>query len=463
MPMKKLSLVLLFAVLTFAQTGANQTGAPFTKLKIFLPNYSAQMKQLHEMGADIAGVNLDNHTVDIIATPAQGDYLAKSGFQIQKSMESVSLASPDRAFKNPSQVENLLKNYAAAYPTIAQTFSVGKSLEGRDIWAIKITSNVSAANTGKPRILFNGMHHAREVMSVEIPLDIIDQLLTQYGKDPKVTQWVNTTEIWVLPMFNVDGNNKVWTQQNMWRKNVRGGYGVDINRNYPYAWASCSGSSSSKGAQDYHGPSAASEPETLVMMNLVKTIRPTFDISYHSYSEIVIYPYGCEGQHVPNREVVEGTGQEMAKLLVSDNGRNGYRAGTSSELLYSTDGTDIDWMYHEYQVIPYVIEVNSDGEGFQPGYARWRDITVKRQRGAWQLLLTKLQGPSIAGFASANANVRIERVSGGASFVQDQKANNEGYFRAIVPAGKYSVQVGDANAFTSQKRVVTVTTAPVQL
>src|SRR5262249_25141832 len=135
----------------------------------------------------------------------------------------------------------------------------------------------------KPVILFNGMHHAREVMSPEVALDTIEQLLTKYGTDASITHWVDANEIWVVPMLNVDGNNKVWTYDNYWRKNTRGcpasgtcssGTGVDINRNYPYAWGSCNGSSGSPSSDTYRGPSAGSEPETNVLMNHVAATRP---------------------------------------------------------------------------------------------------------------------------------------------------------------------------------------------
>ena len=99
-------------------------------------------------------------------------------------------------------------------------------------------------------------------------------------------------------------------------------------------------------------------------------------------------------------------------------------------------------MYHEYQVIPYVIEVNSDGQGFQPSYAKWRDQTVSRVKPAWQLLLDKLDGPSIHGqvqdanhHAVAGAQLHLERTSGGAAFVQDYPAQENGYFDVILPSG----------------------------
>ncbi len=446
--------------LMLSQVGMYQTGANHLIVRLALTDYPTQMKQIHQMDMDIAGVNLNDHTVDLVVNEQQSQQLQILGFHFVQMKSRNSLASPDREYQTPAKIEALLKDYAAKYPNLAEVHSVGKSLEGNDIWVIRITGDIAHPNPAKPHIFFNGMHHAREVMSVEVPLDTINTLLTQYGQDAKVTHWVDANEIWILPMFNVDGNQKVWKSDSMWRKNTRGNYGVDINRNYPYAWNSCNGSSSSHSAQDYHGDSAASEPETKVMMNLVKTIRPVFSISYHSYSEIVIYPYGCEGQHTPTKEVVEGIGTEMASKIVTDDGSGHYTAGTAPELLYSVDGGDIDWMYHEYQDIPYVIEVNSTNQGFQPSYREWRDQTVSRVKPAWEFLLDRLDGSSIfgqiknaQGLGVANAQVHIERTSGGNAFVQDYPAHDDGTFDVILPEGTYNVTFNASGLGTKSTQV----------
>jgi carboxypeptidase T len=458
----------LFGMIGLMQLGMQETGGVSTLVRLQLTDYPAQMKQIQKFEFDVAGVNLDQKTVDLIVSPAELQTLQDSGFQVLNDKNMARMLGPDHEYQTPEKVAQVLKSYQAAYPNLAQVSVVGQSLEGRDIFAIKITGQVKQNNPAKPRILFNGMHHAREVMSVEVPLDTIDQLLTQYGKDPKITHWVDTNEIWVLPMFNVDGNQKVWSHDSMWRKNTRDGHGVDLNRNYPYGWASCNGSSSRTGAQDYHGASAGSEPETQVMMKFVSQIRPVFDISYHSASELVIYPYGC-GDHVPTKDVLETIGKEMGKKIVSDNGRGSYQAGTAPELLYTADGGDIDWMYHEFQVNPYVIELNSTSQGFQPSYSRWRNDTVKRVRPAWQYLLDLMDGPAITGLVSNSAGksvqgavLHIERVSKEGKFVQDYRVQESGYFHVILPRGQFQVTI-QAPGFEPRVQTVNVETVKVQV
>jgi hypothetical protein len=314
-------------------------------------------------------------------------------------------------------------------------------------------------------------------MSAEVPLDTIDVLLEKYGTDPKVTHWVDANEIWVVPMLNIDGNNQVWTNSKYWRKNTRGcpasgacanGTGVDINRNYPYLWSGCHGSSAGASAEDYHGSSAASEPETQALMALVQSIRPVFDISYHSYSEIVLYPYGCQGVHAPAQALFQDLGSKMAALLPTDDGGHTYQYGTPWETLYGVDGDDMDWMLHEYSVVPFAIEISGRNQGFMPSYSTWRDKTVTKLRAAWELLLDRLDGPGIRGVAhgasgEALANAQVSVTSTAASSTTQQRpVNPDGSFHVVLLPGEYDVTVS-ASGRTPMSRHVTIGDTRVDL
>lgn len=363
----------------------------------------ADIQRLVDDGYDIAGIDYEKGTVDVL-TDGNADELGLRflGFDVRATKTVDVTLAPDPSYKTFAEVEELARGYAAGHPGLVRIESIGKSVQNRDIWAIKISDNPDQRELDEPRILFNAMHHAREVMSTEVALDIVDYLVTRYGSDPQVTRWVEGNEIWVVPMLNVDGSNKVWTSDSMWRKNVKNGHGVDINRNYPYAWGACNGSSGSTSSDTYRGPSAGSEPETQALMSLVARVQPVFDISFHSYSELVLYPYGCDGRRSETSEVVEKIGREMARVLRRDSGNGSYTPGTSWETLYAVDGGDIDWMYDAHNVIPYVIEVSSSSQGFQPPY-RWRQPTVERVRAGWQLLFTRLEQSGVRGVVTDDA------------------------------------------------------------
>jgi len=350
------------------------------------------LKTFTEQGFDIGGINREKKRVTLVL---REDQLAQTrGLRI---LSKRAVGRPDSKYKKPVDIERLLVEAENNYPSLVKVESIGKSVDGQQIWAARITNSFVISEKPKQAVIFDSMHHAREVMTPEVTLDIVDYLTKNYESDPKVKKWVDSYEIWVVPMVNPDGNNKVWNNSSMWRKNTRNGYGVDVNRNYPYEWNACNGSSGSTSSETYRGPSAGSEPETQALMNLASRVKPMFNISYHSFSEIVIYPYGCSPKHIPapDRTIYEGVGKELGKKLVRDSGNGTYSPGTSYELLYDVDGGSIDWMYAAEKIMAFVIEINGDNQGFQPSFNTWRDKTVQRQRAGWQYILDRMEGPGI--------------------------------------------------------------------
>lgn len=380
---------------------------------------------------DITGVNYKTNEIEALLTEEEFAQIRSQKSAVVKFSFPQNLAAgPDDRYQTPEKIAEFVKDIHAKYPEITTIKVIGKTLEGRDILALKISDNPTL-DEAEPVILINAMHHAREVMTTEITTDMVDYLTSNYGQNDEVTKWVDETAIWVIPMFNLDGNNKMWTENSMWRKNTRNGHGVDINRNYPTGWNSCNGSSASTGAQDYRGTAPASEPETQAMMNFVSSIKPVFNISYHSYSEIVIYPFGCRPNKTPTTQAVEIIGAEIGQKL-------DYKPGTAWELLYNADGGDIDWMYTEHQVIPFVIEVNSTSQGFHPSFDRWRDKTVLRNRPGWMHLFTRLNGPSLQGMVDSKDFKEIKIFKAGTNQeLQSYKINPDGSFYIIMKAGTY--------------------------
>jgi len=423
----------------------NQT-PEVTITTVTLSEDKSELKNLIAEGYDIAGIDYEKGTVDIItATKDEGVALGFFGFKVTSQKTIDTTRAPDSSYKNPEKIQSFLENIANAYPHLVRVESIGKSHENRDIWAVKITDNPEIRELDEPVIFFNSMHHAREIMTPEVAIDTIEYLLANYGTDPEITGWLNNNEVWVIPMLNPDGNNKVWNGSNMWRKNTRQGHGVDLNRNYPYGWNTCNGSSGSTSSDTYRGPSAGSEPEVQALMNLVARIQPVFSISYHSYSELVIYPYGCNGLKTETKSVVEKIGQELAAVIKRDSGTAGYKPGTAWELLYSADGGDIDWMYNVHNVIPYVIELNSSSQGFQPAY-RWRSPTVEKMRPGWKMLFNRLAGSGVRGVVRDAAGntlpqtmLKVETLGSGVVEPINWKIKGDGTFHVVLNPGTYKL------------------------
>lgn len=448
-----LSLVCIVGVETAEAARRAYSVGKSRKVTIHTSNYREELQSLVNSGYDVAGVNLENNTIDVIADEIDfANLTTNKALRVAKSVEFDKALAPDAQYTDYAELTAILQKYAEEFPSFVKLESYGKSREGRDLWAVKITEDVNEVHQDRPVVFFNGMHHAREVMTTEVALDLIEVLVKgNDAGDERIRQWVGQNQIWVVPMVNPDGNNKVWTGDNMWRKNTRDPDGVDINRNYPYKWGACNGSSGSVYAQNYRGPSAASEPETQAMMEFVGKIKPVMSISYHSYSELVIYPMSCSGEHAPDRETVEGVGKKLASLLKRDSGSGTYQPGTSWEILYGVDGGDIDWMYDTHDVLPYVIEVNSTSQGFQPRFS-WRQKTVEKMRPGWQYFLDRVSESGIRGVVKdsdgkivTNGQVSVEAISssltGKELSKKIYKIKPDGTFHVILNPGMYRVHV----------------------
>ncbi|KAI8870046.1 Zn-dependent exopeptidase [Ramicandelaber brevisporus] len=150
----------------------------------------------------------------------------------------------------------------------------------------------------------------------------------------------------MVPVMNVDGYEYTWTNSRLWRKNRRSTYGVDLNRNFPFHWGG-SGASTNPSSETYRGASAASEPETQAIVSYFNSLpRRIGGIDLHSYSELILRPYGDTATPSPDEAKFATMGSQMATEIAKSRGTR-YRSSVSSTGLYYTSGTADDWMYRK--------------------------------------------------------------------------------------------------------------------
>ena len=243
-----------------------------------------------------------------------------------------------------------------AESNVAELFDVGDSIEGRDILALKISDN-PGIDEGEPKILFVGCHHAREWISVEVPYLIADYLVNNYGVDPAVTAAIEAAEIWILPVANPDGFDYTWNGNRYWRKNRRSPYGVDLNRNYGYMWGG-PGSSSSPSSETYRGEAPFSEPETQAIRDLIADGGFTFIMSYHSYGNMVLYPWGYTSASAPARARMGDIAETMEGMM--DAVGQSYIYGPTYSTIYTVSGDTTDWFLGEHNRMAMTIELRGN-------------------------------------------------------------------------------------------------------
>lgn len=392
----QLASVVAFALLAAARAGHAEEPEIKYFAEVSVPSLESA-NDLADAGFDVAGVNRKTAAVGVVVTQAELTRLAAFGWPVtvRTSNTAASAVTALDDYSDPQELSAFMDQVVAAYPNLARKIILSNTLfAGQTQYALQITKDVAADN-GRPSFILDAQHHAREVMTPEIARDMIDYLTSRYAFDAQVQRWVDNVNIYVVPSVNPDGGMYVFTNDAMWRKNRHPLCAVDNNRNYPSGWGSCNGSSGECSSETCRGASGGSEPETQGLMQLTSDAHPLFTLSYHSYGEYILYPYGCSDPD--ELSALDEVGQGLNAILENDAGATGqYRTGPVWRTLYFADGTSIDTQYGLYGAYAYVIEVTSSD--FAPSYAVWRDVTVQRQRTAWGYFLDKtLDGAQIRG------------------------------------------------------------------
>ncbi len=277
----------------------------------------------------------------------------------------------DELFHNYTELTEALQSLAAQHSDIMQLSSAGKSLEQREIWSVRVSGDLAHADE-LPGIIFMGGHHAREHVSVEMPLLLLKHLLEEYASgNTEVQNLVNSRDIHIIPAVNPDGleYDVASGSYQMWRKNRRpnsnGTYGVDLNRNYSFKWGT-GGSSTNPNSDTYMGPKPFSEPETQAIKNYVESHENiTVLLSFHTFSELILYPWGHKYDPI-SQEQDRLVHQTMANKMAE---WNRYTPQQSSGL-YIASGDTVDWAYGTHGIIAFTIELDPKSMwegGFYPG------------------------------------------------------------------------------------------------
>jgi carboxypeptidase T len=277
----------------------------------------------------------------------------------------------DSAYHSYAEMVAAIEQTATAHPDIVRVSTAGYSLEGRAILAVKISDAPDVDDPAEPAVLFMSLHHAREHLTVEMALEVIRLFTEGYGHDPALTNLVNTREIWVLPNINPDGGEYdiASGSYQWWRKNRRpnpdGSIGVDLNRNYGYRWGDDTGSSDWPCAETYRGPAAFSEPETQAVRDFVVAHGDiTAAITFHTYAELILYPYGYTYDDLPDDMTLRDL-MVFRKLADDMAATNDYIPQQASDL-YTTSGDTVDWLYGARGIFAFTFEMYPPD--YNPGF-----------------------------------------------------------------------------------------------
>jgi carboxypeptidase T len=353
-----------------------------------------QRSAIGASGAAIDGAGAD--WVDVTATPAELGRIAALGFAPRPLPQPLDFQPDDAAYHSYAEMVAEIRAVAAAHPNIVRIFSIGRSYEGRELWAAKVSDNVQA-DEDEPEALFAGHYHAREHLTVEMLLYILHMLADEYGAPghAEVTGLVDSREVFLVFDLNPDGgeydisgDSYHWWRKNL-QPNVDGSTGVDLNRNHSYHWGG-PGASDYPGSETYRGPSPSSAPEVAAIQAFVDSRvvdgvqQIAVAISFHTYGELILWPYGYTYEDMPgdmrpaDHAVLVAMGQAMAET-------NGYLPQQASDL-YMTSGDFADWAYGVHRIFAYTFEMYGDSYGFYPPGSAIAEQTARNRAAVLYLL-----------------------------------------------------------------------------
>ena len=359
-----------FGLLSFliAIGAAPRVGAQLRPLAVRVTG-AAGLDSLARLGFEVAGVQRVPGGLDalVFASPVTERVLAAHGYAAVPATGAPPLGAAGdtfqvfRSFDKPvTGIRAALAAWAGADSEI-HVDSIGASVEGRPILAVKIGAAADAPD--RPNVLFMATHHAREWVSTEVAMRVIRWLADSL---PAAVR--DARDIWVMPVENPDGYQFTFTTDRYWRKNRRlnadGTYGVDLNRNYPAFWGyDDAGSSGLTTAETYRGTGPASEPETQAIIAFHAAHPPALAVSYHTYSGLVLYPYGFRAGTLPPDLAVYRAlaGTDLSPAVrdeVPASVHSYYHPGPNWSL-YVTNGEYTDWAYRAHGTIAFTPELTS--------------------------------------------------------------------------------------------------------
>jgi carboxypeptidase T len=322
---------------------------------------------------------------------------------------------------------------------------------GYDLIAIRVTNEQITGHSDiqpsgivqgdKPVFFLMANIHAREITTPELAMRFLDWLLEGYGVDADRTWLIDWHEIWIVPTANPDGhwlvtlgNEEIYgqfpfTQRKnanrdvdadgiadclQWPPAPLAQYGIDLNRNHSFGWGP-PGSSSDPCSLLYRGPAEASEVEVAYLEDLIRSLIPDqrgpelsdaapkdttgMFITLHSYSNLVLWPWGFLYTDAPNKADLQAIGDRLALF-------NGYRSCQPTECLYAANGTSDDWAYGELGIPAFTFEV---GHEFMPPYGEIDTVQWPANRPAFYYAASIARTPYAIVHGPDTADISITR------------------------------------------------------
>ncbi|XP_008580929.1 PREDICTED: carboxypeptidase A1 [Galeopterus variegatus] len=311
-------------------------------VKIFLEahgiGYETMIKDVQEL--------LDEEREQMVAARAQA-----------RSTDTFNYAT----YHDLEEIYGFIDQLVAEYSPLVEKMQIGNSYEGRPIYVVKF----STGQDSRPAIWIDAGIHSREWITQASGVWFAKKIAQDYGQDEALTNILDNMDIFLEIVTNPDGFVYTHTTNRLWRKtrSLTPGSacaGVDPNRNWDAGFG-LSGASSNPCSETYHGKSANSEVEVKSIVDFVVghgNIRAF--ISIHSYSQLLLYPYGYKAEPAPDQEELDQLAKSAVTALASLYGTK-FEYGSIIETIYEASGSSIDWSYNQSIKYSFTFELRDTG------------------------------------------------------------------------------------------------------
>jgi Zinc carboxypeptidase len=315
---------------------------------------------------------------------------AATGWKVWRPYARTDVEVSPEAGNPTDNIKTQLEKLAQKHRNIAELQTIGRTIMGVPIYAMKVTKDARHRRDGsRPAVLYSSVQHAREWLAGETGRRTLRLFLDNYGRKgaalgtdgqpvldlqaKEITKLVDRTELWFVLVANPDGYDYTFTPANrLWRKNLRDNDGdgqitnvdgVDPNRNFPTHWGyDDEGSSPIPVSETYRGTAPASEPETRALDGLMRRIRFAWNKNDHTFGPLLLWPSGWQFDTHEADEPIFRTiaGTERANSAIPT-----FHPRVGSDL-YTTNGDTNDHAYDTYKTISFTPEGTpaATGSGF---------------------------------------------------------------------------------------------------
>ncbi|CAG04269.1 unnamed protein product, partial [Tetraodon nigroviridis] len=302
--------------------------------------------------------------------------LDQSGMDYEILIEDLQAAIDGQADKEPSsrahsytkyntwaQIQSWIASISTSNTELISREVIGNTYEGRPMTVLKLGRKSSFA---KPAIFMDCGIHAREWISPAFCQWFVKEALATYGSNAQMTSLLNQMDVYVLPVFNIDGYEYTHTSNRMWRKTRSKSsgtscVGADPNRNFDAGWCTL-GASSNPCSDTFCGYSPESEIEVKNVANFIRRNKGIIKayLTIHSYSQLLLFPYSytynLAAHHSELLKVAEGASAALRSLYGTR-----YTSGPGATTIYPAAGGSDDWAYDLGVKYSYTFELRDTG------------------------------------------------------------------------------------------------------